>query len=290
MRLKFKQWENTTTDTVMLGFVELFRINRIPTKPDWSGSLWRTVMILIVIGTLIASGWGSSTIRAMKVLFAGERPAPFIDASKVELYAASVRDDVLLTVLAVGVFLIFRGPERARPKLSISVKAYFVYPLLVTLGTLTQRLFAWIPGFDVTIRGEPYLEPGVPQTLYIADAALAGPTEELVLMAILVVAGRRLGYSWAMILLAAVIVRVPFHLYYGWAALGLSVWAVLVVLLYRRTNALLPLVLGHTTWNVMVDLELGIVLGLFSAAGLVIAGLSLHRCGKTVVESRQVGS
>lgn len=57
--------------------------------------------------------------------------------------------------------------------------------------------------------------------------------------------GRR---AWV-IYLVAVCLRIPFHLYYGWAALGVVIFTVVNVWVYRRWRLLWPIVLAHATYD-----------------------------------------
>jgi hypothetical protein len=114
------------------------------------------------------------------------------------------------------------------------VRAYFV----VALGFGASAGLNLIFGSTANqLPTQPIYDP-VLNVLNIVTTGMAGPTEELVLLALVVVALRATGHSWAVVTIAAVALRVPFHLYYGWAAIGLAVWAALMVVLYRRTGAI----------------------------------------------------
>ena len=107
---------------------------------------------------------------------------------------------------------------------------------------------------SVTGTGQGYPHPSVEGwpalLLYAASGGMAGPTEELVLLALVVTALRRAGYSWRVVCIVAVVVRVPFHLYYGWGAIFLAVWAVLMVALYRRVGTAVPIAAAHAMWDI----------------------------------------
>jgi Type II CAAX prenyl endopeptidase Rce1-like len=57
--------------------------------------------------------------------------------------------------------------------------------------------------------------------------------------------GRR---SW-LIYVVAVCLRIPFHLYYGWASLGVIIFTVVNIWVYRRWRLLWPIVLAHATYD-----------------------------------------
>ncbi|OYC98394.1 CPBP family glutamic-type intramembrane protease [Microbacterium sp. Yaish 1] len=105
--------------------------------------------------------------------------------------------------------------------------------------------------FGLTMNGypQPDYDTFSSRLLGLADPMMAGPTEELVLMALVVTALRTAGYSRWAVCVTAVAVRVPFHLHYGWVALGLTVRALLIIVLHCRTNALFAIVLAHAAFN-----------------------------------------
>ena len=81
------------------------------------------------------------------------------------------------------------------------------------------------------------------------------------------VGGRRV---W-LIYLVAVCLRIPFHLYYGWAALGVIIFTVVNIWVYRRWRLLWPIVLVHATYDFVESL--GAVTP--AVAGLLLLALGL---------------
>lgn len=154
--------------------------------------------------------------------------------------------------MAAALIWAFRQYAHARPAAATwrtSIKTFPVSYIAVLLGfiaaSLMSRLFQ-LTGhtFDDEELSDPLLA-----ALTIINAGMAGPAEELALLALVVVALRATGHGWTIVLIAAAAVRVPFHLYYGWGAFGFSVWACLIVLLYKRTGAIVAIILGHATFN-----------------------------------------
>jgi hypothetical protein len=84
----------------------------------------------------------------------------------------------------------------------------------------------------------------------LPQSLMAGIGEELLLVAFLVVAMERLGAKAPLIYTVAVILRLAFHLYYGPAAIGLVLWALVAVWIFRRTRLVMPLIIVHTLWDV----------------------------------------
>ncbi|PPK93204.1 CAAX prenyl protease-like protein [Kineococcus xinjiangensis] len=104
--------------------------------------------------------------------------------------------------------------------------------------------------------GSDGYEPVAPE---IADglvaSALAGPTEEVVLLAVTVSVLRRAGFSWCAVVLFAVALRLSFHLYYGVGTAALVIWAAGMVVVYARTGRILGVVVSHALWNVTRDVD-----------------------------------
>jgi membrane protease YdiL (CAAX protease family) len=54
--------------------------------------------------------------------------------------------------------------------------------------------------------------------------------------------------AW-LIYVVAVCLRIPFHLYYGWASLGVIIFTVVNIWVYRRWRLLWPVILAHATYD-----------------------------------------
>jgi hypothetical protein len=114
----------------------------------------------------------------------------------------------------------------------------------------------------------------------------AGPTEELALLALPVVLlreGREPVWRMALVL---VVVRLSFHIYYGIGALGLAVWAVVILALFLKTGRALPLLVAHSLFDVVLTIghffpSTDALLGL---AILLAIGLGLVRLGARAVQ------
>lgn len=197
-------------------------------------------------------GWGRATYNALEILLEWrtvptQRPAGTVNGAILALSQA-------LAIVLVAAVLIwaFRQYAHARPAAvtwRTSIKTFPVSYIAVLLGfiaaSLVSRLFQLTEHtFDAEELSDPLLA-----VLTIINAGMAGPAEELALLALVVVALRTTSHNWPVVLIAAAAVRIPFHLYYGWGAIGLAVWACLTVLLYKRTGAIAAIILGHATFN-----------------------------------------
>lgn len=244
----------------------------------------RVLAWLSIIGLYVA-GWGKGTVQAVGIL-AGEVYIP-LDYGPETLgrQLAGLAADAGVVLAAIVVLIAFRRyPAPAAPfpvvRPQTRLRAFFVAPLAVTLGFgLTGVVNALLGG------GNDYPHPSIDgwpaMALYAISGAMAGPMEELALLAVVVTVLRRSGYGWAVVCIAAVAVRVPFHVFYGWGSLMLAVWAVLMVALYRRVGTAVPIAAAHALWNFIATPGIFEVTYLVKHAcvivGLVILILTLRR-------------
>jgi hypothetical protein len=131
----------------------------------------------------------------------------------------------------------------------------------------------------------------------LVASLLAGPAEEIALLAVPVVLLRSAGQSFGRIAALILVLRVSYHLYYGRATPGVAVWVIVVLIAFWRTGRALPLVLAHSGWDLLaVVLRYGappatraLVMGLLLMV-LVVMGLAyVHRLRRRP-ETTDVGS
>jgi membrane protease YdiL (CAAX protease family) len=129
-------------------------------------------------------------------------------------------------------------------------RAYFISMAGVLGFLLSVVIYTSVTNYQTgapTEGNSPYL---IPTGLVVALAAGFG--EEMLVTGLTVnalesagVVGRR---SW-LIYVVAVCLRIPFHLYYGWASLGVIIFTVVNIWVYRRWRLLWPIVLAHATYD-----------------------------------------
>lgn len=106
-------------------------------------------------------------------------------------------------------------------------------------------------------------------------ALSAGFGEEMLITGLVTNALEKAGMTgnraWV-IYLVAICLRIPFHLYYGWASLGVIIFTVVNIYVYRRWRLLWPIVLAHATYDFFE--YVGSVVPQ-AAGGLMILGLGL---------------
>ena len=256
-------------------------IDRISIDPLPSGRerLLTRVGVWVMIAVCFGWGWGLSTWLAIDILLGADGESIAYGSTTLgrRLQTMLVFEIGPALVAAVALVMLASGPGQVqlhpgRPSWRTTLKTVPVYCALVAGAMGASRGLAHVLGAPSLPRQQVEVDGPVAVVVRLVDTAMAGPAEELALMALVVVGLRRCGYRWWVVVLVAVVVRVPFHLYYGWGALALSLWAVGVVLLYRRTGALLGIVAAHAIWNMFgaVGTPVAHVNVVLTALGLVL--------------------
>ncbi|MGP5342114.1 CPBP family glutamic-type intramembrane protease [Glutamicibacter arilaitensis] len=254
--------ENSKVQYFLAKCKDQLAIDRIPVQPAQKNQTLVLLAAVLSISVFAVLGWGESTVIAFDILLnsRGYYTATPIGDETIDGQLLSIAADVILAWLAYLALCAFRGRTRTRPKVSTTSKTFAVAILATGAGFAAVQVLTTITilvNLDLPRMNFPHpeVETTAALVLSIIDGAMAGPTEEIALMGLVVVSLRKAGQGWPTIVAVAVLVRVPFHMYYGWEAIGLAVWAVLIVLLYRRTNCLLGIVLEHVAWNITSDIS-----------------------------------
>ena len=120
--------------------------------------------------------------------------------------------------------------------------------------------------------------PGVAMTVEaIGSAIAAGVIEELSLVALPVIFLSAAGISMRLVLPVLVVARLGLHLHHGVpTALAMIIWACLALWLYLRVSSVLPLIIGHAAFDILVFLpnalseEIG---GVVKVVGMLVVPL-----------------
>lgn len=228
---------------------------------------WTAILSMFMLG------WGASSVTAVSIALGNEYiPKPLSDSRLILNIALEI--GVSATAAALIISLRYAaGNTLTSAPWRTQLKAFPVAMAATAAGFAFHALLSSTLG--LTTMDYPSVDYDTP-TGYALNTVLsmmAGPSEELALMALVVTALRTTGYSWTVVCITAIVVRVPFHIYYGWGAVGLSLWAVLIVALYRRTNALLAIIAAHAAFNGLnfAGLPGGIIKGLLVTTGGILA-------------------
>lgn len=164
--------------------------------------------------------------------------------------------------------------------------------------SVTQPLYTYLAEQFIGVRALAVEQTIPPLWFVIVSATWAGFGEELFVVALPIVAlayvveprnfWRAFWYTWP-ILVAA---RMIYHAYYGWGFLQFLPWAMAVPILYALYRRVWPLIVMHSAYNVLNDLDglgylpttvhLTIVIGVGTA--LTIAGIAFNRRGAQAVK------
>ncbi|MBF4587942.1 CPBP family intramembrane glutamic endopeptidase [Curtobacterium sp. VKM Ac-2887] len=234
-------------DAVFAPQLDALGVEPVPADKNRTGL---RVAVWIAIVGLFLLGWGAGTGAAIATLFGWvPNPPPLTnDPVSLQTQVTHIASQLLVASFAGWAMFAWKRPRRPIP-FSHGLATVPVYILTMALGfilvgvvstvlQLPQHDYPWAP-----------VSAGPAFALATIDSALPGPAEELALLGLVVVGLRRAGYSWGIVYLVAIAVRVPFHLYYGWGAIAIAVWPAIAVYLYRRSGAIWGLVVGHALWD-----------------------------------------
>jgi membrane protease YdiL (CAAX protease family) len=152
-------------------------------------------------------------------------------------------------------------------------RAYFVSMAGVLGFLVSVVIFTAVTNYQTGAPSQgdsPYL---IPTGLVVALAAGFG--EEMLVTGLTVNALESAGFggkrAWV-IYVVAICLRIPYHLYYGWASLGVIIFTVVNIWVYRRWRLLWPIVLAHVTYDFIEYLA---SVSPSAVGGLLILGLGM---------------
>ncbi len=119
----------------------------------------------------------------------------------------------------------------------------------LTAGSLvTEALTSSNPLLDV-----PFSYANL--SLELVHFLQAGFIEEVVVLGFLVATLEQARRPRAEIVVVALAVRMSYHIYYGPGVLGIAVWALVFLWLFFRFRSLVPLIVVHSSWDLLVGLS-----------------------------------
>lgn len=264
------------------------KIDRIDVRDPFGTS---RAFAWLVIGVIFSLGWAYPTMHAIEVLSGAPIPRATTSGASLAIVISLVC--VGLSLLVVFAYTNAGTRTRSlsiRQRLVLTAKTLCVSYLGVQIGWFAVTTLARVPTWE--IRSAQEAAEGA-QLLDQITTAMAGPAGELALVVVPVMLLRATNYGWATVAVTAVVLRVPFHLYDGWAALGLTVWALLAVALYRRTGSILGPILAHAAHNVMTNYPDGAIVmrGVLCYSAVGVVAWTLWRASRTTeVTTGQVES
>lgn len=195
--------------------------------------------ILVVSGVALAVSWGVVGIRA-----GGFPRGASAAAGQLFTGTAALVYVPLVLCTTLQVLLSIAGAVPA----SHGIESSLGVGLVTSLGSgVSEEVFVVavpIAVFDAFVRWRPVRAPWAPAAVTVTVLAAA---------------------------------RLSYHVYYGWTALVLLPWAVLSVVVYLRTRAILPLMVCHVVYDAVLQLPGGLGLLGVLALMVVVAVLAVRR-------------
>jgi Type II CAAX prenyl endopeptidase Rce1-like len=140
-----------------------------------------------------------------------------------------------------------RAPSPPGVASGLRMAAWAVLALIVG-GIVTSSLTSRNPVLNV-----PFSYANL--ALELAHFVQAGFIEEVVVLAFVVATLEQARRPRAEIVVVAVLLRMSYHIYYGPGVVGIAVWALVFVWLYLRFRTIVPLIVVHSCWDVLVGLS-----------------------------------
>lgn len=221
----------------------------VTSGPSWERS---TLRAGLWVGVAYVLGFGASTWLAIRILV-GTHP---LSHASVDGTVFGLMIDIAALTCAGLAYLWYLRDSRQRGRQRPSTGQYLATSAkVVPMAILASWIGARCVGAVTTLTGWDHFPKqdysAVPIALTLVVMLMAGPVEELVIVALPALALRSAGVAWWVVFTLSILMRVPFHLYYGWPALAYGVWAGLSVALYRRTGSVLGLIVAHSLWNAL---------------------------------------
>lgn len=130
----------------------------------------------------------------------------------------------------------------------------------------TTRIAAWallgqLIGALITIR---LATGGLDQPAHLNNAYFAwtaaaslsaGVLEEVLVLAFVLTTLRQAKRPLPEIVIVAVLLRCSYHIYYGPGVIGIAVWAAIFVWIFLRGGSLIPLIIVHFLWDLILFLQ-----------------------------------
>lgn len=134
-------------------------------------------------------------------------------------------------------------PTGAGPRWQLGAHAFGLASLAIGVGLWVSTVLLNMPAY-------PHGSGTGAAVGSLPSAALAGPGEEVIVLAVPLIFLRAVNWPWWAVVPAAVILRLLYHVYYGSSTAGLALWAVGMIVIYLRTHAALGLIFAHSWYDI----------------------------------------
>jgi hypothetical protein len=207
--------------------------------------------VLVVFGVFFAAGVAAAAFSVI-----GESPSGYVNGWQAAVPGSI--SQVATTVLSVLVPVLLVGrrglgaadlglvkPGTVSPRVGIRVAAWALLGLIAgsaVTGSLATANF-------------PFGRFSYPNlTVNLFHDAQAGFIEEVVVLAFVVTTLEQARRPRNEIIVVALLLRATYHIYYGPGVVGIFVWAALFLWLFLRFRTIVPLIIVHSTWDILVEL------------------------------------
>lgn len=204
---------------------------------------------------IFLAGWGDGTLSAIAYLTGQYQPGSSIPRPWVESSIKAFQIfSIGLALILAGLLLTFIAKKSIKPlglTLPVGRKQWInefrlgliTIPIIMVSFQLGAEIFgeASYPGADAG-GGATFIP-------LLVSMLMAGPTEEILLVAVPVVVLRAANQSWTRIFLVCLTMRLIFHIYYGWNSITLLIWAITVLVLFTRHHRILGIIVSHSAFD-----------------------------------------
>ncbi|RSX58363.1 CPBP family intramembrane glutamic endopeptidase [Bifidobacterium samirii] len=240
--------------------IDELRIDRTGLKQA-DRPLRAAAVIVPLIILLFAAGLGHAVVASIEQLLS-YTPDDTLQYTTVDINTQTeylvgylLRYNIPGLLGCVAMMLLRRHPKPACPlripAWTTEVKTFFVAFAAMMAGTTMMTWAATV--LHVQMVNQATVPIGDTATmLVLLGSATAGLMEEPIALGVVAVGLRRCRVPWPAVAAIAALMRVSYHLYYGWAALAIAIWPVLFVMIYRRTGAIMPLIVAHGVYDVIL--------------------------------------
>jgi membrane protease YdiL (CAAX protease family) len=242
-----------------------------PPATGWWRWVLRAIAIVLAIGLL--AEYINNGLTGLSQILTPPAPAQHT-STPLGYYLVAYGRDAVVATIALTCLAIADGPRAVglRPRLRATgharvTGAVLMGPFLLSilaLGVFTLLTSTWFRAV-LANSGVPFQQAQPPLWLVIIVATLNAIAEEAVLLGVLLRAldylplgqGRTLGrYGWWAIALLAVL-RMAYHIYQGVTVVpDLLPPAILFPIIYRRSGALVPIIIAHALIDIAGSLPL----------------------------------
>ncbi|MFI6055452.1 hypothetical protein ACIBCO_35870 [Streptomyces violascens] len=240
--------------------------------------LWASLYMLITVG---------SALPGARAAAAGEAPAGNSIGAVPALMTA------LLWALVSGLSWLFLSMAEPAPAIGLprtSARTLLraslgVFLLAETPGFAASTAWAYVSDHVAYLNAHSGSSDSTGLLADLATSMSAGFSEEIIVVVLPVCLAYRLRRhvtaprlrraGLVLLIVTMLLARLSYHVMYGLGALPLAVWALASILIYLRTRAVLPLMIAHAGYDMVLAVIRPVAEHYGRAAGIAVYGLAV---------------